>query len=236
MRKTMAMLLCAALAAGLLSAPARVANAGKKKKKSGPVVVGTDPDDDWGTEVDPTITPAGDVLGQELVGAAIGVGKDGKTIEFIIKLKSLPPIGGAPEVSRYSWDFSVDAGDPMEIDGKFTNYSRGVCDPTSGQCPPPRDPGLQPFMVRGNCGPHEVVSNFVACEEFALVQGIFDVDAATITVPVPMEAIKAKPGSKITGALGTFDATITAAHSAFATSAAGPMDRMITTKTFVVPK
>lgn len=236
MRKTMAALMCAALAAGLLSAPAGAADAAKKKKKSGPVVVGKDPAGDWGAEVDPTLTPVGDLLGQDLIEAAIEFDKANKTVNFIMKFNSLPPIGGMPEVSRYSWDFSVDGKDPMEIDGKFTNYSRGVCDPTSGQCPPPRDPGMQPFLVRGKCGPHPVVTNFVACEELALVQGIFDADAATITVPVPMAAIKVKPGSKITGALGTFDATITAAHSAFATSAAGPMDRMITTKTFVVPK
>ncbi len=232
MKKTITILLALGLTAGALVGPAESA----KKKKSGPVVVGKDDAGDWGANVDPGIAPVGDALGQELVGAAIGVSEDGEALNFIFQLNSLPPSGGAPEVSRYTWDFTVDDGDRIQIDGKFTNYSRGVCDPTSGQCPPPRDPGLQPFLVRGNCHVEALVAtNFTICEELANVQAIFDPAEATITVPVPMEAIKAKPGSKIAGTMGTFS-MVNAAPAAFATYGSFPMDGLITTKTFVVPR
>ena len=219
------------LVAGLMSVPAQ---AGKKPK--GPVVVGTDPAGDWGSNVDPGIGPAGDVLGQDLVGAEISLAEDKKTLNFVLKLNALPPTGGMPEVSRYTWDFTVD-GEERELDGKFTNYSRGACDPTSGQCPPPRDPGLQPFLVRGNC----TVDNttpvaLTLCEELAKVQGLFDAAAATITIPVPMDALGAKPGSKIVGAAGTFGGTISAAPAAFVTNGSMPMDLLTTIKTYVVPR
>jgi hypothetical protein len=233
MKKTLALLALAALAAATLIGPATVASAGKKK--TGPVVVGTDPAGDWGSNQDAALAPAGDPLGQDLVSASIGVGDKGM-LNFVIELNALPPTGGMPEFTRYTWDFTVD-GELMELDGKFTNYSRGTCDPTSGQCPPPRDPGMQPFLVRGNC----TVDNttpvaLTLCEEFAKVQGIFDAAGGTITIPVPIEALGAKAGSKIVGALGTFGSTISAAPAAFVTNGSMPMDGLITTKTFTVPK
>jgi hypothetical protein len=224
------------LLAGLMAVPAQ---AGKVKKPAGPVVVGTDAAGDWGTNADPTLgdTPIGDTLGQDLVGASIGMTEDKKSLNFIFQLNALPPSGGMPEFSRYTWDFTVDGGDTIELDGKFTNYSRGACDPTSGQCPPPRDPGMQPFLVRGACTVEAlVVTNLTICEELARVQGVFDAAAGTITVTVPLEAIKAKPGSKIAGATGTFGTTVNAAPSGFLTMSGFPMDGLVTTKTFVVPR
>ena len=230
MSKKLLVSLVAALVAAVMVMPVGAAQAAKKK--SGPVVVGTDPEGDWG---DGSNTAVGDALGQDLVSATIGMA-DAKTVNFVIGLKSLPPVGGAPEVSRYSWDFSVD-GTHLELDGKFTNYSRGACDPTSGQCPPPRDPGLQPFILRGECRVEPTpVTNLTICEELAKIQGVFDAAEATITIPTPVEALGAKPGSKITGVAGTFGGTISAAPSAFFTSSAMPMDQLFTTKTFVLPK
>lgn len=222
----------AALVAGALILPSGMAQA-KKKKASGPMVVGTDATGDWGGNVDPTLGPVGDALGQDLVEASIGPGEKG-ILNFVIKLNSLPPIGGTPEVSRYSWDFFVD-GDPLELDGKFTNYSRGTCDPTSGQCPPPRDPGMQPFFVRGNCGVVEG-TNVTTCEELGIVQAIFDPATGTITIPVPADLIGAKKGSKITGGTGLFGGSIEAAPAAFLTSGSFPADSLIVTGTYVVPK
>lgn len=227
MKKTVAIVGLVAVVASMALLPAPVSAA---KKKSGPIVVGTDADNDWGA--DPTIQPLGDALGQELVEAEIGMA-DKTTINFVIKVASLPPTGGAPEVSRYTWDFNVN-GEFTELDGKFTNYTRGVCDPTSGQCPPPRDPGLQPFFVRGNCSVNE--ANVTLCEELGIVEAAFDAAAGTITIPVPLELINAKPGSKIEPAANLFGGSISAAPSAFFTSSAMPLDTMIVLKTFVVPK
>ncbi|MDQ4094672.1 MAG: hypothetical protein M3174_00475 [Actinomycetota bacterium] len=224
---------CVALAACIATAvPAAGVASAAKKKPTGPLVVGVDPKGDWG---DGSNNAIGDALGQDLVEAAIEQ-VDATTINFIIKVNSLPPTGGTPEVTRYLWDFFVDK-EELELDGKFTNYSRGACDPTSGQCPPPRDPGMQPFLLRGNCTVQPTpVTNLTVCEELARIQAKFDAGAGTITIPVPIDALKAKPGSKIVGRAGTFGGTIAAVPAAFVSSTAFPLDNLVTTKTFVVRK
>jgi hypothetical protein len=229
MNKKLMVPLAAAVAAASMLMPFATAQA---KKKAGPVVVGTDPEGDWG---DGSNTAVGEGLGQDLTSATIELA-DASTINFVIGLKSLPPIGGAPEVSRYTWDFTVD-GKHLELDGKFTNYSRGTCDPTAGSCPPPRDPGQQPFLLRGECTQQATPAmTLTLCQELAKIQAVFDADAATITIPVPVDALGAKPGSKIVGIAGTFGGTITAAPAAFFTRSDFPMDLLFTTKTFTLPR
>lgn len=217
-----------AVAAALL-APAELAGAQGKKKKA--KVVGEDPDDDWGSNFESGIAPIGTPLGQELVEASIGMA-DKKTVNFIIKTSFLPPNGGVPEFTRYIWEFIVD-GETLELDGKFTNYTRGACDPTSGQCPPPRDPGLQPFFVRGNCGS---VGATVVCEELGIVHATFDPAEATITIPVPLKLMGAKPGSEIVGGATDFGGgAVAAATSAYFSAFAAPNDVMAVDRTFTVP-
>ena len=232
-RKSIAALVLSGLLAGcLMAAPA---SAGKGKKASGPQVVGEDAAGDWGSNsaAGADAAPIGDALGQDLVGASIAMNGTDK-VDFIIKLNSLPPTGGAPEISRYTWDFNVD-GEFRELDGKFTNYSRGTCDPTAGTCPPPRDPGLYPFSVRGNCGVTPVGTvELTTCEELAIAPGAFDAATGTITVTVPLEAIGAKPGSKINPDVNIFGGTISAAPSAWVTNGTMPMDTLAVTKSFVV--
>lgn len=228
-KATLSVLLSGLLAASLLAAAAP-ASAGKGKKASGPQVVGEDASGDWGAGVDSGLSPLGDALGQDLTAASIAMNGTDK-VDFIMTVNSLPPTGGAPEVSRYTWDMNVD-GEFLELDGKFTNYSRGVCDPTSGQCPPPRDPGMSPFFIRGNCEANE--ANVTICEELGIVEAAFDAAKKTITVTVPLEMMNAKPGSKITPGANIFGGSISATPSAFFTSSAMPLDTMTVTKTFVV--
>ena len=205
---------------------------GAAGKAAKPMVVGTDSATDWGANVEAALQSVGQALGQELVEAAIGMA-DKKTVNFIIKTAFLPPSGGVPEVSRYVWSFTVD-GDYRELDGKFTNYSRGACDPTSGQCPPPRDPGLQPFLLRGNCRTEEVI----ICDELGLVQATFDAAASTITIPVPLEMMGGKPGSKIGPATsdGGYNGSIFSVPTAFYSLGNFPHDGLMVLKTFKVPK
>ena len=220
------------LAAGALVAAAFVP-AGAAAKAGKPTVVGKDATGDWGTNVEPGLAPLGDALGMDLVEASIT--GDAKTINFVITVNALPPNGGTPEIARYVWDLAVD-GEAIELDGKWTNYSRGICDPTAGTCPPPRDPGLQPFLVRGNCTTSTTGTNVTTCEEIGLVQATFDAAAGTITIPVPAELIGAKPGSKITPMATIFGGTVSAAPAAFVSNTAGPVDTLTATKTFVVPR
>jgi len=227
MRKAILIGLAAALVAGALTMPAGTAAAGKKPK-----VVGEDPAGDWGANVDPGLAPIGDAFGMDLTGAEISY--DGKNVNFVIKLNSLPPSGGAPELARYTWNFFVDKK-ALELDGKFTNYSRGACDPTAGSCPPPRDPGLQPFTVRGDCVENPTpATTITTCTEFAKVMAVFDAGAGTITIPVPADAIGAKKKSKIGPGVNIFGGSISAIPSAFLSSSGFPWDVLIISKTFKV--
>ncbi|MFN2389271.1 MAG: hypothetical protein ABR575_06665, partial [Actinomycetota bacterium] len=125
-------------------APSGVAAKPKKKKPAGPVVVGTDAEGDWGTA---EVAPVGAALGQDLVEASIAMA-DAKTVNFVIKVTGLPPTGGIPEFARYGWDFTVN-GEAFAMSGNFTDYGRGVCYPAhTNSCPPPDDPGTQPFYIR----------------------------------------------------------------------------------------
>ncbi len=67
------------------------------------------------------------------------------------------------------------------------------------------------------------------------MQATFDAADGTITVPVPMADISAKPGSKVEPAVGTFGGTISAAPSAWGTLNSFPKELLTATKTFVVP-
>ena len=205
---------------------------GAAGKAAKPMVVGTDVANDWGSNVEPGIQPLGQALGQELVEASIGMA-DKETVNFIIKTAFLPPSGGVPEVSRYVWSFTVD-GDYRELDGKFTNYSRGACDPTSGQCPPPRDPGPQPFLLRGNCRTEQVI----ICDELGVVHATFDAASSTITIPVPLEMMGGKPGSKIGPGTsdGGYSGSVFSVPTAFYSLGNFPHDGLLVLKTFKVPK
>ena len=225
-RSVLTMAVVSALMLGILAPGAAMA----AKKAAGPQVVGTDDEADWGVNADPNLTPLGGPLGQELVEASIGMA-DPKTLNFVIKVASLPPTGGIPESSRYNWDFTMN-GTPYQLTGAFTDYLRGVCNPLhTGACPPPQDPGQQPFFLRqGSC----LVGQ--DCFLLATFNATFDAAAGTITIPVPLAAIKAKPGSKIGPGVTSLGGTVYAAPAVMVTQAAFPHDIMTVLKTFVVPK
>ena len=220
------MLVGAAIAATVLPGGAQ---AGKAPK---PFVVGTDASGDFGANQDSTISPVGEAMGMDLVEAAIQQA-DAKTLNFIIKVSGLPPTGGTPEVARYVWTMMVD-NELIQLDGKWTNYHRAACDPTAGNCPPPRDPGMGPFMVRGNCTDNGGTA--VTCEEIGLVNATFDAATGTITIPVPTELLGAKKGSKIINGTqpGSGFTGVWAIPSAWASQSSMPLDDLIPTKTFVV--
>lgn len=231
----------AALVVGALLLPS---GASAASKGATPTVVGTDPAGDWGqaaapdASLYPVFAQLGDSLGEDLTGAAIAK-TDAKTLTFTITVNSLPPTGGVPEISRYGWDMTVD-GKFVELDGKWSNYSRGACDPTSGQCPPPRDPGMQPFLVRGNCTTTSAGSNVTTCQELGIVHATFDASKGTISIPVPMDLIHAKAGSKIAGSPGDFSSLlggpVYAVPATFLSESAYPADTIPALKTYVVPK
>lgn len=230
--KTLVLVLALTLLAALVGAEGSAF--AKAKKKSGPVVVATDPADDWGANVDPNIAPAGTPLGMELIEAAIGLSDDKKAINFIITLAG-PTGGGTPETIRYGWDFSVD-GNAYQLNGGRTELVRGMCNPliTDPACPPNvGDPAKLtnfPFFVRsGTC------TVGADCTVHAVVNAIFDATAGTITIPVPLEILEAKLGSTIAPLPGLFGA-IYAAPGLLVTTNGLPHDAIAITKTVKLPK
>ncbi len=229
MKKLTVALLLLVVAAAVVAPGTAVA-----KKAAGPAVVGTDAGDDWGANVDSTLAPIGGALGQELTEASIS--GNAKTVTFVIKVAGLPPTGGIPEFARYSWDFTVN-GEAFGMSGNFTDYARGICYPAhTNSCPPPKDPGQQPFYVRQ--GPCTIGSGGLGeCNLVATAKATFDAAAGTITIPVPAKAIGAKAGSKIgPGANAVFGTTIYASPAAVTANANGPHDTMTVTKTYTIPK
>lgn len=190
-----------------------------------PVTVGTDDAGDWGADVDTTMGPIGDAIGQDLISAKIQ-DAGGGTVNFIIGLTSLPATGGIGESPRYLWEMTVNDL-PIEIDGKFTNYSRGACDPTAKKCPPPRDPGSAPFLIRGDC---DTSGNVAVCKEVGLVHATFDTASATITIPVPFSMLGVTSGcASIAPAVNTASfpgGSVIAIPSAFFSQNSMPNDKM----------
>lgn len=222
----------ALLLISVLLLPAAAAK-GRRAGKAKATVIGRDAQGDWGSASSaPEAAPLGAELGQDLIRAALQ--RKGRKLNFIIKVTNLPPFGGWPEVTRYVWGFEVNRKF-FELDGKFTNYSRGACDPTSSQCPPPRDPGMSPFLLRGNC---TTTQNVTTCEEIGIVNATFNAESGTITIPVPMKLIKARRGSRIVPAASEFSGQvggpIIAIPSAFLSSSGAPSDAIQTTKVFKV--
>ncbi len=199
-------------------------------KPAKPTVVGKDEPGDWGSNVDPTIAPVGDFLGQELLQASIGMA-DAKTINFVITVNSLPPWGGIPESSRYNWDFNID-GNAYQLTGAWTEFLRGTCNPLhTNSCPPPSATEPQTFFLRqGTC--------LVGADCFVVdrVVATFDPAAATITIPVTLKSIKGQPGSKIGPAASSLGGGVYATPAAVVSQGSLPNDTLIVTGTYVVPK
>lgn len=221
--------LAASLAAATVATAATSAT-GTAEAAAGPATtVGTDALGDWGGGGD--AAAVGHALGQDLLSAGIGM-PTSEAVDFVIGVSFLPSPGGVPEASRYTWNFDVD-NKPFELDGKFTNYSRGACDPTSGQCPPPRDPGPAPFLLRGDCITGE--GNVTLCRELGRVSADFDAAARTITVSVPTALLGLEACSRITGGANLFGGSVSAVPSAFFSSSAAPLDVLDVRTPFQAP-
>jgi hypothetical protein len=194
---------------------------------------------------DPELATIGHELGADLTEARIRM-PDADHVDFQIQTTNLPAMGGVPEVIRYTWDMLVDTGEgPREaqIDGKFSNYSRGVCDPTAG-CDPtdaggdsgPKDPGERPFFWRGDLEQLDLgATTFNAMKTYATLPGDFAVDDGTITISVPTEAISMLDGvewgdcSQILPGAGLRGGVVESSLAAWLTSGAFPSDVLMET-------
>lgn len=220
--------------------------------------VGADPAGDWGGGGD--VGLAGHPLGQDLTNAWVRAEAD--AVDFLFQVTFLPSEpGGIPEGTRYTWNLTVD-GVPLELDGKWSNVTRGACDPTSGQCDPaneklPRVPPERMFVLRGLCETNaDLPITLTLCQELAVVQATFDPAAGTVRIRIPAEALipaidvareseglpplpegtaTLPPCTVVGPGTNIFGGSVSAAPSAFLTSGAMPMDTMEVSDDAVVP-
>lgn len=189
---------------------------------------------DWGGGGD--LGTAGSAAGQDFTAAYLEYRDD--TFFFVLELTELPPVGGTPEATRYGWSFRYNDLE-LELDGKFTNFSRGTCDPTAGSCPPPRYAGLYTFLLRGNCyTDSSLPMSLTLCEEFARIPAQFDTAASTITIPIPANVLApegVKACDEIVGMASFIGDSIWAAPSAFITNTLMPFDDVAHMQPLVVP-
>ena len=196
--------------AGLLPSPRALAG-------SGATVVGEDVSGDWN---DGVAAPLGDSLGQDLVKATIGM-KGNKTVVFGIVLDSLP--AGEQPATGYSWNFAVG--------GKEFALHKHLCSPTAGTCPS-RATTFNLMVCTQKIG---VQVHVESCEPVASIESKVDRASATIAIPVPLDALKARPGDVISRSeLPSLKAYVPPSVTLMNFT---PLSDVLTvTKTFTIPK
>lgn len=165
--------------------------------------------------------PAGDADNAQGVGQSVPGGFDmvggsiqrvGSDLQFVVTHADMPPVGSIPETFRFLWAFSVgstsyrltaktaDVGKPDVLAGQ-TSDRVGSVDPQGH------------FRLEGNCqaGATVGVLQPINCEALEYLEGSFDAAAKTLTVIVPMAAVKAKPGTVVSAGAGDATAICSAA-------------------------
>lgn len=134
--------------------------------------------------------------GWDLTSGAIE--KKGKDLLFTVTHADMPPIGSAPEVSRFIWNFSVD-GEPYRFTVKSVDI--GKPDLLAGQTTERvgRADVAGHFRLEGECTPEPTPAGpeAINCPPLAYLEGSFDAATMSFTVTLPLATVKAKPGSKI---------------------------------------
>lgn len=124
--------------------------------------------------------------------------KKGKDLLFTVTHADMPPIGSAPEASRFIWNFSVD-GEPYRFTVKSVDI--GKPDLLAGQTTERvgRADVTGHFRLEGECAPEPTPAGpeAINCPPLAYLEGTFDAATMSFTVILPLAEVKAKPGSKI---------------------------------------
>ena len=184
---------------------------------SGATVVGEDASGDWNQGV---AAPLGDSLGQDLVSATIGM-KGNKTVVFGIVLNSLP--AGEQPAAAYVWNFAVG-------DKEFALHKH-PCSSPGGTCPTT----ARTFDLVECTQQVGVQVHVDSCEPVASIESKVDRASATITIPVPLDALKARPGDVISPRqLPSLQAYVPPSVALYDVAPLG--DVLPSTKTFTIPK
>ena len=133
--------------------------------------------------------------GWDLTGGTIA--KNGANLEFTVTHADMPPIGSAPEMSRFLWNFTVN-GEPYRLTVKSADI--GKPDAVGGQTSDRigRADVTGHFRLEGECVTDSSLPlGRVNCPPLEYLEGSFDAASMSFTVIVPLASIKAKSGSLI---------------------------------------
>ena len=132
--------------------------------------------------------------GWDLLSGAIE--KKGTDLLFTVTHADMPPIGSAPEVSRFIWNFAVD-GEPYRFTVKSVDI--GKPDVPGGQTTDRvgRVDVAGHFRLEGECVTVNTGIDFVNCPPLEYLSGSFDPAAKSFTIILPLASVKAKVGSII---------------------------------------
>ena len=129
--------------------------------------------------------------------ASGSIAKNGANLEFTVVHHDMPPVGSAPEMSRFLWNFTVN-GEPYRLTVKSADL--GKPDVVGGQTNDRvgRADVAGHFRLEGECVTDSSLPvGRVNCPVLGYVEGSFDPAAMSFTVLVPMEMVKAKTGSAV---------------------------------------
>lgn len=184
--KIIRMTVAVMLLVGVVSA----ANAGASR----PVTVFTDATGDAGNEIAGPLPGAAEA-GFDMVEGRIRRVK--KNLEFTVVHASMPPGGALPEGARFYWHFAV--GDE--------DYLLGAKSADIGKPDPVAGTGMERlgridldghFRIEQCSSEDAAAVTLVRCEALDYLKGSFNPESASFRILVPLELIKAKPGSTIT--------------------------------------
>ncbi len=184
--------------------------------------------------------PGSEQGGFDLVSGAIA--KNKANLDFTVTSSAMPPFKTLPEGVRFLWAFAVN-GVSYRVTAKAAEIGK----------PNPADQSnmdqigkVYPdgfFRLEGDCGATAVGSvSLVGCKTIGYIAGKFDPASKSFTFSVPMNAVKAKPGSVL--ATGAGDASTLCAgaaacwisHAAERSSDRTVIDSAIWTTTYKVPR
>ena len=136
-------------------------------------------------------------VGWDLLSGAIE--KKGTDLLFTVTHADMPPIGSAPEASRFIWNFAVD-GEPYRFTVKSVDI--GKPDLLAGQTTERvgRADVTGHFRLEGECAQTPTAAGgpqTVNCPPLAYLEGTFDAATMSFTVILPLAAVNAKPGSVV---------------------------------------
>lgn len=162
--------------------------------------------------------------------------RKGNDILFTVKHGDMPPIGTAPEATRFLWNFTV-GKTPFRITVKSADL--GKPDAVGGQTTDRvgRADAQGHFRLEGECVTDATLPlNRVNCPPLGYFSGSFDPASMSFTAVIPMSALKAKPGSVIGPGASNICTVCWVSHVAERSVDATIIDDAVQTKSYKIPR